>query len=417
MSNNYITVTMSELKDLSNVLFDANYPMLIRGRHGIGKSEFVYQLAESRELPVIEMRASQMTEGDLVGLPFRGENIALDVASQYGINETQVDKIEVASTEFCPPTWYLKACAQPVILFFDEVDRAIAEVRQGLFQINDSRRLNGFQLHPETRIYACVNGGANASHYQVADMDPAELDRYTVFDLEPTVTEWLDWARSANLYPEVVAFIDDNSSHLEHKPSDGPYEPGVVYPSRRSWKRFSDALASQDKFAKGITENNASLAFMIASAFVGPIAAQKFRAFAMSYMRVVNPEQVLVQGDVKVVKNFTLPDIIEFCERIGQSDIYTQENLKNLNLDYTIKFLDVILNESKAIEAFEGFLEAVVRSAMTDESDENPRKALYTVFKHISESKSKVAKSLHKGLQDSLMGDQVRDSEFFKDEA
>ena len=63
MSNNYITVTMSELKDLSNVLFDANYPMLIRGRHGIGKSEFVYQLAAARELPVIEMRASQMTEG------------------------------------------------------------------------------------------------------------------------------------------------------------------------------------------------------------------------------------------------------------------------------------------------------------------------------------------------------------------
>ena len=191
----------------------------------------------------------------------------------------------------------------------------------------------------------------------------------------------------------------------------------MVYPSRRSWKRFSDALASQQSFAKGINENNASLAFMIASAFVGPVAAQKFRAFAMSYMRVVNPEQVLVQGDVKVVKNFTLPDIIEFCDRIGQSDIYTQENLKNLNLDFTIKFLDVILNESKAIEAFESFLEAVVRSATTDESDENPRKALYTVFKHISESKSKVAKSLHKGLQDSLMGDQVRDSEFFKEEA
>ena len=44
-------------------------PILLRGRHGIGKSCVVYQTAEKLELPVVERRASQMTEGDLVGLP------------------------------------------------------------------------------------------------------------------------------------------------------------------------------------------------------------------------------------------------------------------------------------------------------------------------------------------------------------
>ena len=29
-------------------------PILIRGRHGIGKSEVVYQIAESLDLPVVE---------------------------------------------------------------------------------------------------------------------------------------------------------------------------------------------------------------------------------------------------------------------------------------------------------------------------------------------------------------------------
>jgi 2-phosphoglycerate kinase len=37
-------------------------PILIRGRHGVGKSEVVYQIAENMELPVVERRASQMTE-------------------------------------------------------------------------------------------------------------------------------------------------------------------------------------------------------------------------------------------------------------------------------------------------------------------------------------------------------------------
>ena len=46
-----------------------NKPVLLRGRHGIGKSQVVYQYAESVGLPVVERRASQMTEGDLIGLP------------------------------------------------------------------------------------------------------------------------------------------------------------------------------------------------------------------------------------------------------------------------------------------------------------------------------------------------------------
>ena len=50
-------------------VIDAGFPVLIRGRHGIGKSEVVYQFAAERGLPVVERRASQMTEGDLMGLP------------------------------------------------------------------------------------------------------------------------------------------------------------------------------------------------------------------------------------------------------------------------------------------------------------------------------------------------------------
>ncbi len=39
-------------------------PVLIRGRHGVGKSCVVYQLAEDIGLPVVERRASQMRCGD-----------------------------------------------------------------------------------------------------------------------------------------------------------------------------------------------------------------------------------------------------------------------------------------------------------------------------------------------------------------
>ena len=62
----------------------------------------------------------------------------------------------------------------------DEVDRATMEVRQGIFELCDSRKIAGQTLHPDTLIFAAVNGGEHGAQYQVGEMDPAELDRYTV---------------------------------------------------------------------------------------------------------------------------------------------------------------------------------------------------------------------------------------------
>jgi hypothetical protein len=41
-------------------ILDTRLPVLLRGRHGIGKSVVVYMIAKQRDLPVIERRASQM---------------------------------------------------------------------------------------------------------------------------------------------------------------------------------------------------------------------------------------------------------------------------------------------------------------------------------------------------------------------
>ena len=46
---------------VDHVLRDGK-PVMIRGRHGIGKSQVVYQTAKRWNLPVVERRASQMTE-------------------------------------------------------------------------------------------------------------------------------------------------------------------------------------------------------------------------------------------------------------------------------------------------------------------------------------------------------------------
>ena len=51
------------------LILNSRFPVLIRGRHGVGKSQVIYQVAKQLRLPVVERRASQMTEGDLLGVP------------------------------------------------------------------------------------------------------------------------------------------------------------------------------------------------------------------------------------------------------------------------------------------------------------------------------------------------------------
>jgi len=260
-------------------------PIMFRGRHGVGKSEVVYQIASHIGLPVIERRVSQMTEGDLVGLPI----------------------IKDDSTTFNPPDWFKEACDNAVLLFLDEVDRGTTEVSQQIFELTDSRKLNGHRLHPDTIIFAAVNGGEHGSQYQVRDMDPAELDRWTVFDVEPSEEDWLVWAKDQ--VDEIIwDFINQNRAHLEHKTD---FEPNKVYPSRRSWKRLNDCLVQ----AMLLTDASNQL-FHLATGFVGMEAAVSLNDFVSNYSRIVTVEDILEKGLVEKTEDFGINDHAAMVEKM-----------------------------------------------------------------------------------------------------
>ena len=295
-----------DFKTLNSVLpfiLDAKFPVLIRGRHGIGKSAIVYQIAEARGMKVIERRASQMTEGDLLGLP----------------------KIVGNVTHWLAPEWLHNACDNPVILFLDEVDRATTEVRQGIFELCDSRKIAGYTLHPDTLIFACVNGGEHGAQYQVGEMDPAELDRYTVFDVAPTIEDWLEWADD-NVVSVVWDFINQNHQHLEHKDE---YEPNKVYPSRRSWVRLSDALLAMNGEIK-----QSPVLYHLASSFIGFEGAVAFNDYVANYKKIVTAENILDEGKLELTKEFKINDHNALIEKFKQSKCFdkklTKKQLKNV---------------------------------------------------------------------------------------
>jgi len=289
-------------------------PILLRGRHGVGKSCVVYQTAAELGLPVVERRASQMTEGDLVGLPV----------------------IEGNCTKFNPPDWFKTACEEGVVLFLDEVDRATIEVRQGIFELTDSRKLNGHVLHPETLVFAAVNGGEHGEQYQVGEMDPAELDRWTVFDVEPTVEDWLTWA-NGKVSKVIWDFINQNRNHLEHV---GEFEPNKVYPSRRSWDRLNECVEAAQFLTDENRKESLGMIYELTTAFVGFEAAVAFRDFCEKYESQVLVSDILEKGEFEKIENFTINDhsaLVEKMEAQGTfEEILPEEQIQNL-VDYFVK--------------------------------------------------------------------------------
>lgn len=293
-----MAISFSSFTQCAPYVLAVKKPVLIRGRHGIGKSETVYQTAEAMGLPVVERRASQMTEGDLLGLP----------------DNRDVTVNGIKATTFNPPDWFVTACTEPVVLFFDEIDRATMEVRQGIFELTDSRKINGHYLHPDTVIIGAVNGGEHGSQYQVGEFDPAELDRWTVFDLEPTVEDFLDWAKG-KIDEMIWDFINQNRKHLLH---EDDYEPNKVYPTPRSWVRFDECVAKGDLLAPSSSDG---ILFNIAQAFIGLEGAVAFTDFRKSYERQVTIEHIIDDGDFDKVADWGINEHSAMIEKFEAKNI------------------------------------------------------------------------------------------------
>lgn len=200
-------------------------------------------------VPIVERRLSQLTEGDVTGLPGRGK---------YG-------------TVFQPCEWLFYTVHYPCVLFLDELNRALKPVEQATFQLADSRVFYGNALHAESRLFIACNVG---DQYDVSPMDPAAVSRYAMFELDPTVKDWLAWAKE-ELDPAVVDFIFNNEKFLEHK---GVFEANKKTPDRRAWT----AVDMECRYG-GYYENHADPLFipMVAS-LVGIEAAVAFHKFLVA---------------------------------------------------------------------------------------------------------------------------------------
>ncbi len=267
----------------------AEIAILMRGPTGVGKSHVARGLAKALELPYIDVRGSTMDESDM-GIP--------DMAKSA----------EVGAYTKMVPTWYLRACREPVVLMLDELNRSMPQVMQSFFQIVLDRELGNLadgealRLHPETRVVAAVNWGAE---YDVNDMDPALLRRFFVADIDPTSEDWIEWAKTEGLDDVLVDFIRQNSAHWRVDPS--AVEPGTVTPTPASWHRLDTSLTHMGWAPTSFAGKETPAGFYgTLLGFVGVEAAIAFKGFIKDYERQISAEDI-VEGKIHTNEFMDLP--------------------------------------------------------------------------------------------------------------
>ena len=121
-------------------------------------------------------------------------------------------------------------------------------------------------------------------------------------------------------------FINSNRAHLEHKED---FEPNKVYPSRRSWERLSECLT-----AASLLEEASPALFNLSAAFVGFEAAVAFNDFVQNYDRQVSIKDILVDGELDKVKDFTINEHTALVEKMEANATFKEalpdEQVQNL---------------------------------------------------------------------------------------
>ena len=295
----------------------AQHAILMRGPTGVGKSFLAVAAAKELGLPFVDVRGSTMDESKVTGIPDF-------VASK-----------ELGVSTFVLPSWFVRACREPVLLMLDEINRSMPQVMQAFFQVVLDRELgndgngNPMKLHPETRVWAAGNFGVE---YDVGDVDPALLRRFWVQDIENTLQDWLDWATDFGIDSVMVDFIRQNPAHLRVDP--GTVESGTVCPAPASWHRLDEALKTCGMAPSDVAGTRPDCFYALCTGYVGTEASIAFIEFVSKYEMQISAKMVMEgkvpNSQVKKLKASELVAVIEKLIIAGTEDTWNQKEIDNI---------------------------------------------------------------------------------------
>lgn len=253
-SSDVVNVDPATLKDEVVARFESlsqggfNKPIFIFGAPGIGKTEIVSQVCEELGIELLTVDLQFMDPADFLGVPS-----VVDVSSdgKYGEGVTRTN----------PPIWLPRDKAGKGIIFFDELNRAADPVITGMMNLAQGRRVNTYNMPDGWLIVAAGNRPSDDKPEAVKDLGTALADRFSIFNLVPTVKGFIDYVLKSEsplkgamgakarevVLPELLSFLEFSEDYFH---TLNPNKPDVKFATPRGWIDGSKFLYSRLKRMK-----------------------------------------------------------------------------------------------------------------------------------------------------------------------
>ncbi len=267
----YLTKVLEE--EVTGTLKGHHTPVMLWGPPGIGKSQIVLQIGQSHDLPVIDIRLSQMEPSDLRGIPFKNG-----------------EKVEWAIPSMLPDKTLHGNCG---ILFLDEINSAAPSVSAAAYQLILDRRLGNYQVPEGWAIFAAGNRQGDRG---VTYAMPAPLaNRFSHYEVDLNLDDWVGWAYKNGIDERIIGFLRFRPELLfDFDPAHNP----VAFPSPRSWEFAHRAL---QKFI-----DHPQLLLGSLQACIGQAAGIECHAFIDSLDQMPDLDKIIAGDEVKAPEEIDL---------------------------------------------------------------------------------------------------------------
>ena len=249
-------------RELASAARGEHTPVMLWGPPGVGKSRIIEAVAAAHGVALIDIRLSQMEPTDLRGIPFRSG-----------------DRVEWSVPALLPDA---ARHGERGVLFLDEITSAPPTVTAAAYQLILDRRLGEYRVPDGWAIFAAGNrhGDRGVTHVMPSPL----ANRFTHYEIEAHLDDWVAWAHRAGIDERVIAFLRFRPDLLFD--FDAARNP-IAFPSPRSWEYAHRALR---KFGDDPALLSAAL-----QACVGAAAGVELKAF-VEHMNELPDLDAIIEG-------------------------------------------------------------------------------------------------------------------------
>ncbi|MBQ9537243.1 MAG: AAA family ATPase [Desulfovibrionaceae bacterium] len=314
-------MTPSQIVSALQILLAIRQPVFLWGPPGVGKSQLVAQTAKALALELIDIRAVLLDPVDLRGLP----------------RLTQEGRAEWCPPAFLPDT----SSTSKGVLFLDELNAAPPLVQAACYQLILDRRIGEYLLPAGWTVIAA--GNRESDRAVTHRMPTALANRLVHIDCVANLDDWLAWAKTRAIRPEIMAFLRYRPKLLH---DFDPAANSKAFASPRSWE-FLSRIMDQ--------EPPESVAEDLYRGTIGVGAGSEFIGFLQIWRELPTVQEIIDTPKTAIVPNepAALYAICEALALAANADTLTAlvSYANRLPAEFGVLLLrDCVLRDKKLVE-------------------------------------------------------------------